>query len=191
VQADYALYFADVGGTADKRNCDDVDAVLESELKVFMIFIGEGWNAGDGAGKIDALVLGEETTVDDLADDIPPLHGKDFQRKLAVGQKDSRAGSNFLGKSLKAGRYQSRGAEFFAGGDDYLRAGFEHNRHALFEAPGAHLRALKVLKDADGSVLGLGDLPKALDDASMFLVGTVREVETSDIHAATHEVADH
>jgi hypothetical protein len=61
----------------------------------------------------------------------------------------------------------------------------------MVEAAGADLGALKILKDTDGSLLAVSDFAETLDKPSVLFVGSVREIEASDIHACPHQLANH
>jgi hypothetical protein len=70
VGGDAVAHQADVFGGADKGDGDGVHAVLERELQIFGVFVGERGNAHRNAGKIDALVFAQHAAVDDFADHV-------------------------------------------------------------------------------------------------------------------------
>ena len=72
--------------------------MLEAELQVFAIFVGEGGNAQGNAGKIDALVFSQQTTVNDLALDIVTANANDAEFDQSIGEKNAFSGLNFARK---------------------------------------------------------------------------------------------
>jgi hypothetical protein len=72
-------------------------------------------------------------------------------------------------------------------GDD--RAGFQEDGFVAFEQAGTNLWALQVLQDADRAAFVLGGAAQALDVVGVIFMRAVREVEASNIHAETKQVA--
>ena len=77
--------------------------MLEAELQVFAIFVGEGGNAQGNAGKIDALVFSQQTTVNDLALDIVTANANDAEFDQSIGEKNAFSGLNFARKLREGG----------------------------------------------------------------------------------------
>ena len=59
-----------VGGGADKRKRDRVDAVTEAEFEILAVFFRKSGNREGDAGKIDALVLAQHAAVEDVAEHV-------------------------------------------------------------------------------------------------------------------------
>ena len=59
-----------VGGGADERDRDRVDAVGESELEILAIFFGERRNRQGDPGEVNAFVFAEQAAVDDVAEHV-------------------------------------------------------------------------------------------------------------------------
>ena len=75
------------------------------------------------------------------------------------------------------------------GGDDEGVAGLDGDLLAVLEQAGADLGALGVEQDGYGDAELGGESADLLDHRAVVLVGTVREVEASDVHAVQDELA--
>ena len=60
MRGDDFLDFEHIGGGAHERERDHVHAVLQTELQIVAVFVGQRRNGERGAGKIDALMLAEQ-----------------------------------------------------------------------------------------------------------------------------------
>ena len=180
---------ADVGGGADERKRDGVDAVGEAEFQVFAIFFGEGGNRQGDARKIDAFVLAEQAAVDNVAEHVFAADGAHTHFDQAVTEEDASAGREFAGQVGERGADARGCAQCLLRRNSHDRAGLQHHGLVAIERSGADFRALQVLENADGAAFALGGAAQALDVAGVVFVSAVREVEASDVHAAAEQVA--
>ena len=121
------------------------------------------------------------------------LDALDLQVDEAVVNQDVRAGLNLVGEVKVIQRDVLGRAEILLGGglgghDDGV-AGLDGDLLVAFEQAGADLGALGVEQDADGQIELGGDAADALDAAVVLLVGAVGEIETGDVHARLHHLA--
>ena len=95
MRGDDLLDHADVGGGADERERDRVNAVLEAEFQILAVFFGQGGNGQRDAGKIDAFVLAQHAAVDDVAENVFAADAAHAQFDQAVAEQDAGAGREF------------------------------------------------------------------------------------------------
>ena len=57
-----------VGGGADERKRDRIDALLEAEFEILTVFVRQSLNGERDSGQVDAFVLPEHSAIQDLAD---------------------------------------------------------------------------------------------------------------------------
>ncbi len=74
----------DILGATDEGREDHVDAVLDTEPQVLLVFLGESWKVDGGLGKIDTLARRKSAIVHDLDVDVRPIDSGDFEGKHTV-----------------------------------------------------------------------------------------------------------
>ena len=163
--------------------------MLQAELQILAIFLGQGGNRQSSAGKIDALMLAQTSAIQNVADHIFAAHRAHAQFDQAIAQKNAGAGRDFAGEIGKGGGNARRSAGDIARSNDHGRAAFQHDRFVALQASSADLGALQILQDADGAIFFLGGAAQAFDVAGVILVRAVRKIQAGDIHAEAKQVA--
>jgi hypothetical protein len=90
----------DVLGRADERGKDHVDAVLDTELEVLLVLLGQGREVDRRLGQVDTLARAERAVVDGLDLEAVALDGEDLEREDAVVDVDVLARRGDLGEVL-------------------------------------------------------------------------------------------
>lgn len=86
----------DVVGRSDERRKDHVDAVLDTELEVLDVLLGESGKVDGGLGKVDTLSRAEGTVVDSSNSELVAFDGEDLEGKDSVIDEDVLARSGDL-----------------------------------------------------------------------------------------------
>ena len=113
-----------VGGGAHEGERNRVHTVFEAELEILAIFFGHGGDRQRGAGQIDALMLAQSSTVQDVADHILAADGAHAQFDETVAQKNARAGGDLAGEIGEGGGNARGRAGEVARGNHHGRAAF-------------------------------------------------------------------
>ena len=106
VSGNNLLHHADVGGGAHEGNRDRVDAVLQAELEIFTVFLGQRRNGERDSGKIDALVLAQNSAINHVALDVGSANLRDPQFDQPIRKQNARARLHLASKILKRCRDQ-------------------------------------------------------------------------------------
>src|SRR5262249_34894714 len=155
----------------DKGQGHNVDTVLKTEFQVFAIFVGQGRNAESDTWQINALMLGEQSAVDDFAFDVFACYADDSEFNTPVRKQNARAGLDFLGQALK-GRSDEFGCTWnIAWGDRDPGSALQFNWRLPFEASSADFGALQVLQDADAAAFLARNAAEPSNVAGVILVG--------------------
>src|SRR6185437_16416944 len=123
---------------------DGVNVVVDTELEVELVLLGERGRLDVNAGEVDALVLAKHAAVDHRTFDIIAANGGDAQLDEPVGEQDAGAGGKVFGECGKCGADQHGGAGDVARRDGERLAGGELHRLLIHQLAGADLRSLQV-----------------------------------------------
>ena len=179
---------------ADEGGRDVVDVLGQAKEDVLTVALGDGGQGDVDVWDVDALALADEAVVHDDAVHVLAVDGLDLEADQAVVDQDDGAGLS-LGRELEVVEGDVGGVaepvlRGGLGGHDDLVAGVDLDLGVTLKQAGADLGALGVEQNADG-LANLGSAAAdALDTTLMLLVGTVREVEASDVHARLNHLAD-
>ena len=181
----------DVFRGTDEGDGNGVDAILQCEFKIALVFFREGWDADRNAGEVDALVFAEHAAVNDFANDIVVVNFADAEFDEAIGEQQAGALFQVLGEGLESGADHIGGAENVARRDGEHLAGPQQHRSFVLEAAGTNLGTLKVAHDADALALLGGDGANHFDQFQLFRVDAVREIEAGYVEPGAHQFAEH
>ena len=92
-----------VGGRADKGKRNRVYAVLEAKLEIFAVFFGQSRNRQSGTRQVDALMLAQSATIQDVADYVFATDSAHSQFDEAIAQENARSNANFAGEIREGG----------------------------------------------------------------------------------------
>lgn len=107
VRAEDLADVADILSAADEGGEDHVDAVLDTELEVLLVLLGQSGKVDSGLREVDTLVGGEHTIVDGADAHIRALDAEDEEGEDTVIDVDELARSGDLGQIFlmtKSGR---------------------------------------------------------------------------------------
>ena len=156
--------------TADEADSDGIHAMFDAKFEVDLVFFGERWNADRGAWQVDAFVLAEQATVDNVTLNLAAFNGTHTQLDESIRKQDARTTLHFTGKCGERSGDGAGGAEDVLWRNDDAGAGFQRNGDAVLEAPRAYLRPLQVLQNAEAAPFLLRHLADAFDLARMLLM---------------------
>jgi hypothetical protein len=165
--------------------------VLQSEEKVFAVFRGQSGNFQLDSGQIDAFVLAEGSSVDDLANDLGAPHLQDAQFDQTVRQKDAISAVHFTRQRPEDGADTRGIAQDLGSGDNEALSGTQHYRPAARKRAGANLWALEVSENGDWFFLFDSGSAQGNDILRMVRVRAMRKIQAGDVHARFQESADH
>ena len=178
---------AKIGGGTNEGKGDGIHAVLQSEFKVFFVFVGERRNRECDPRQVNAFMLAEQAAVDDFAGDIAAVDGAYTQFDEAIGEQNAGTGLEFLGEIREGCGDQSGIAGKIAGRDGERSAGLDGDGLMTLQASGADLGALQVLQDTQGAAFLECGTAKPDNVAGMVVVGAMREIQTGHVHAHLHQ----
>merc|ERR1711892_926084 len=89
-----------ISGLANERGKDHVDALLDTELQIALVVLGDGREIDLDAGQVDALLRAQLAAVLDLADDLLRVGLKHLQRNETIVDEDQIVFRNDLGQVL-------------------------------------------------------------------------------------------
>ncbi|MGX1117888.1 hypothetical protein RKD37_003251 [Streptomyces ambofaciens] len=177
-----AVHVGDVLGVPDEGEGDQVAAHAQREPEVLDVLLAQRGDVDRRAGQVDALVVGDDTALDD--DRLHPgaLDLGDLQLDVAVVDEHLVALGDVTGQAL-VGRAADRPvARDVLGGDGELVTAHQLDG-TLREGLQADLRALEVGEDTDGAAGLLGGGPDPVVPPLVLGVGAVAEVEAGHVHA--------
>src|ERR1700693_3102416 len=136
-------------------------------------------------------MFSECAAVQHFAFNIVAMNRPHLKLNASIGQQHPCSRCNFASKLGKIAGNQRCGSHHFARRYRQHGTGFEQDILPVLQQASANLGALKVLKNADRPLQLLRGPAKPLDSAGMFGMSSMRKVETRNIHARKHQVANH
>ena len=172
-----------------ERRGDKVKFILHGEQDVFLILCGQGRQAELRVRHVDALFRGDRATVADGAVDVAVVDAVDDELDQAVVDQDP--GTLFD----VAGEFFIRDRKLLVGTDDILVADddlspFDEVGFSAFKFTRSDFRPLGVEQKCDRQVELLTDPLHAVDPGLVLLVGTMREIQSRDVHAREHQLTN-
>ena len=188
--ADQLPRFGYVLGPLHEGQRNPVGPLIQRELQIVAVLVGERWNRHHDVGDIDALVVGHGTADLHLADDLVAVDFEDVQADLAVVDQDLRS---CLDRFEKLGMWQQDtvavACRLLAVEDEALP--LLEDRPPPFEMTYSQLRPLKVEQDCRGAMEFLLERTDMLDQLRLLLLVSVAHVDSEGVCAGEHQAADH
>src|SRR5262245_47539519 len=107
--------------------------MLDAELQVFSVFLGQRWNAHERPREIDSFMLAELATVDDLALHVIAANRRNTQFDQAVRKQDASARLHFLRQRLEGCGDNRRSSGNITRRDDDALPGLQEHRRMLLQ----------------------------------------------------------
>ena len=127
---------------ADEGNRHRIHRLLDAELQVRIVFLGERGNAEQCPGHVDALVFAQRPTIHHLAQHVFALDVEHLDREPSVGEQNAVARTDFARELMKGGGDEFGGSGNLARGDSQAPSWFKQDGLAIAQPPGAHLGPL-------------------------------------------------
>ena len=182
-----AAHFLDVLGAAGEAGGDEVKALLDAKEDVVLVPLAHVGHGQGNTGHVHALVVADGAAVLHLAGDVGVGELGDGQADEAVRQQHGAAHRKVTGQVLVGDGANFVGALHIPGGEGEGLAG-----HQLGLAAGellqTNFRALGVQQGGHGLVQLLAQALEGVQPALVLLMGAVRKVEASNIHAAQDHI---
>ncbi len=172
-----------------ERSGDEVEFILHGEKDIFLIFCGQGRQAKLRVRNVDALFSRDRTAVADCAVDVAAVDAVNDELDETVVDEDSGTFLDVAGELLVRNGKLLIGTDDILLTDDDLGTLDEIGLSAL-KLTRSDLRALGVEQKCDRKVELLADTLYAVDTLLVFLVGTVRKVQSRDVHAREHQLTN-
>ena len=185
----------DVAAAADERGKDHVDAVLDTELEIGLVLLGQRRQINVGLGQVDTLLGGDLAVVDTL--DLEGLlvnNLKNLERQNTVVDVDCAASLDDLGDVLVVDVHVlvvGGGSVLLIGGDVQDGAGLDRDIGVTDSVTCADLGALGVKSNGERAtgLCPLG-LARVVDDRLVVLVRAVGEVHADNIETSPAQRVD-
>ena len=172
----------DVRRRSGERSCDKIKTFLDTEEDILAVLLADKRHIYFYAGKIDTFLIGHNAAVLDNAVNVLSFNALDFHADQTVVDQNAVSGlyifvEFFIGDGndglVSLDLLWSKG-EFLTLCKSYL---------ALFEIPDTDLRSLCIKKRGNRSVQTSANFFQPVETAFLFLVGTMRKVESGYVHS--------
>ena len=179
----------DVTWFSYKRCCNKVYFILNAEYNIVFVLLGQSRQMKFNSGNIDTLFVGYLPSVFDAAVYILILYFEDNKLNQAVVDKDFGVRLNIVRKFLIRGRKLFITAKYVINADNNSLA-FDKNRFSALKRTGPDFWAFCIKKQGNGKMKFFPYPLNPVHSLLMFFVGSVREVESCNIHSFQHKSAD-
>ena len=180
--------FHDVLGVAHEAGRDQIEALLDTEQNIVAVAVAHVGHGQVHTGDVDTLLSLDGAIVLDGADDVGVAHFVDTQLDQTVVQHDTAASGNVAGQLFVGDRADLVGALDLAGSQGELLAG-NQLLYAVLEGAQADLRAFGIQHGSNWQVQLFAQGAQGVKTPLVLLVITVGKVETGNVHAILHQLA--
>ena len=172
---------------AGKAGGDQVKALLDTKQNIARVALAHIRHGQMHTGNIDALLGLDGAVIADRADNVCVANLVNAQLDQTVVQHDPATGLDIVGQFLVSDGADFVRALYAAGGQGELLAGGQL-LHTVLELTQTNLGTLGIQHTGNGQIQLLGKGTHLVKAALMFLIVTVGEVETGNIHAIFHQL---
>ena len=158
--------------------------------QVFLVLRGERRDLDRNSREIDALVLPQNPSIHDLADDVAAVDALYQEFDQTIRKKNARAGFKVFRQRLERGANQRRGAMHVLRRDGQVLPSHQLHRLVVLEFAGTDLRTLQIGQNAHRLALRRRDFPDHADQLGLLRVAAVREVQAGNVHPGMHQFAE-
>ena len=173
---------------AGKAGGDQVKALLDTKKNIARVALAHIRHGQMHAGDVDALLGLDDAVIADRADNVGVADLVNAQLDQTVVQHDPATGLDVVGQLLVSDGADFVRALYAAGGQGELLAGGQL-LHTVLELTQTNLGTLGVQHTGNGQVQFLGQCAYLVIAALVLLVVAMRKVETRDVHAVLHQLA--
>ena len=173
---------------AGKAGGDQVKALLDTKQNIARVALAHIRHGQMHAGNIDALLGLDDAVIADRAGNVGVADFVNAQLDQAVVQHDPATGLDVVGQLFVSDGADFVRALYAAGGQGELLAGGQL-LHTVLELTQTNLGTLGVQHTGNGQVQLLGQCAYLVIAALVLLVVAMRKVETRDVHAVLHQLA--
>ena len=161
---------------------DEIEALLDTELDVLDILLGQTRKTDADIRYIHTLLLAELTTVCDEAVDVRTLDALHLQPDEAIIDQDDAALLDVFIEPVIVNVYTRCISDALVDGQYDLLTGLQHHLLVVLELTGTNLRSLRVQQRCDLTTGVLARLLQQRETAEVLLAAAMREVETCHVH---------
>ena len=173
---------------AGKAGGDQVKALLDTKQNIARVALAHIRHGQMHAGNVDALLGLDDAVIADCADNVGVADLVNAQLDQTVVQHDPATGLDVVGQLFVSDGADFVRALYAAGGQGELLAGGQL-LHTVLELTQTNLGTLGVQHTGNGQVQLLGQCAYLVIAALVLLVVAMRKVETRDVHAVLHQLA--
>ena len=179
----------DILSRAHERQSDPIDAVLDTELKGYLVLFGQDWVIYGHTGQVHSFVRRHNPRR--LYDGIDSGRAgcSDGQPYRTVGYENVVARRD-VPECPRLGEWKHA---WFVGFmlRDQADSVTGVQKHGLIQSTEAQLDTAKVLKDRHRPIVFLGKTPDVVDHFGVFVQRTMGEVQTGAVYALADELVQH
>ena len=179
----------DILSCAHERQSDPINAVLDTELKGYLVLLGQYWVIYGHTGQVHPFVRRHNPGRLDDGIDSGRAGCSDGQPDRPVGDEDVMARRD-VPECPRLGKWQHA---WFVGFmlRDQADSVTGVQKHGLIQSTEAQLDTAKVLKDCHRPIVFLAKTPDVVDHFGVFVQRAMGEVQPGAVYALANELVQH